>query len=463
MTFHHAKLFSMAAQHAAEFRAATGDMPQRPLCGYAEMAEVFDEPLPRKPGEPEAIIAELTAKAARGLQMITGPRFFAWVMGSSHPVSAAADMLASGLGQNTGNHHAAPAASAAETVAAKWLLELLDLPAESSVGFVTGATMANFVCLAAARGDVLRRAGWDAEAQGLFGAPTITVLIGDDAHTSNFSALQFLGLGHDRVVRIPTTAQGVMLRDACLDRLMHIEGPKILLLQAGQLNTGAFDQFEAIIPKAHEAGAWVHVDGAFGLWARACPSRKALTAGVELADSWATDGHKWLQAAYDNGFAIVRHEAAHRRAMAINASYLKAAGDNERNPADYVPELSRRARGFPVWAAIKALGSRGIADMVERHCALAQLFAELLEREPGISVLNNVVLNQAIISFGSDDLTMRTITEIQRDGTCFLGGGRWRGEQIMRLSVIGFDTSEKDIRISADAVIRAFKRVKANS
>jgi glutamate/tyrosine decarboxylase-like PLP-dependent enzyme len=304
--------------------------------------------------------------------------------------------------------------------------------------------------------------GWDVEAQGLFSAPPITVLIGDDAHTSNFSALQFLGLGHDRVVRIPTDAQGVMRPDVCLDRLSQIEGPKILLMQAGQLNSGAFDQFAAIIPRAHEAGAWVHVDGAFGLWARACPSRAHLARACELADSWATDGHKWLQTTYDNGLAIVRHEPAHRRAMAINASYLKAAEDNERNPADYVPELSRRARGFPVWAAIKAMGRQGIAEMVERHCALAKMFAGLLGREPGIEILNEVVLNQAIVSFGDDDLTTRTIAEIQRDGTCFLGGGRWRGAQIMRLSVIGLDTTEEDIRISADAVIAAFRRAREN-
>jgi glutamate/tyrosine decarboxylase-like PLP-dependent enzyme len=354
-----------------------------------------------------------------------------------------------------------------ETVAARWLLELLDLPRESSVGFVTGATIANFVCLAAARGEILRNAGWNVEADGLFGAPLISVVIGDDAHTSNFSALQFLGLGHDRVIRIATNRQGVMIPEALSAAVGGLRGPLIVIMQAGQLNTGGFDQFEALIPIAHKAGAWVHIDGAFGLWARACPTRKHLTDGVDQADSWATDGHKWLQTPYDSGYAIVKNETAHRRAMAINASYLQAASTNERNPTDYVPELSRKARGFATWAIIKALGQQGIAEMVERHCQLALQFSECLRREPGVAIMNDVVINQVIVRFGSeldveagDALTQKTIAFIQRDGICFAGGAQWRGQLVMRLSVISFDTMAQDIETSAAAIIAAYREAK---
>ena len=268
-----------------------------------------------------------------------------------------------------------PSASAAETAAAGWLLELLDLPRESSVGFVTGATVANFVCLAAARDEVLRKAGWNADADGLFGAPPITVLIGDDAHTTVFSALQFLGLGHDRVVRVATDAQGRMQVPAFAEAMAEVKGPSVVIAQAGQINTGAFDNFAEIVPLAKKAGAWLHVDGAFGLWARASSTTRHLTAGIEGADSWATDGHKWLQTPYDSGYAIVRNELAHRRAVTIAASYLPLAAEGERDPSHYVPELSRRARGFATWAMIRHLGRSGIAAMVERHCEVARVMS----------------------------------------------------------------------------------------
>lgn len=296
---------------------------------YAAASAAFEEALPEVTTEPRAVIDELVARAEPGLHLMTGPRFFGWVIGGSHPVGVAADMLTSAWGQNAGNHAATPAASAAEAIAARWLVELLDLPRESSVGFVTGATVANFTCLAAARGEVLRREGWDVDAQGLFGAPPITVLIGDDAHTTVFSALQFLGLGHDRVVRVATDEQGRIRPDAFDAALAAIDGPAIAILQAGQINTGAFDSFAELIPAAKAKGAWVHVDGAFGLWARACPAKRPLAVGVELADSWATDGHKWLQTPYDCGYAIVRDELAHRRAMTISASYLPSAEAGE--------------------------------------------------------------------------------------------------------------------------------------
>ncbi len=460
------RILSVAAEAATNFRDSNSERLQRPEKTYAELNTLFSESLPHHGSAGEAVIRELVEKADAGLQMATGPRFFGWVIGGSHVVGVAADWLTSAWGQNTGNHHAAPAASAAETTAARWLLDLLELPRESSVGFVTGATVANFVCLAAARGEVLRKAGWNADADGLFGAPPITVIIGDDAHTTVFSALQFLGLGHDRVVRIATDDQGRMRVADFAEAIAKVTGPAIVIAQAGQINTGAFDAFADIIPLAKTAGAWVHVDGAFGLWARACEKTRHLGIGIEGADSWATDGHKWLQTPYDSGYAIVRDELAHRRALTIAASYLPMAAEGERDPSHYVPELSRRARGFATWAIIKHLGRGRIADMVERHCAVATAMAKALSAAPGIAVLNDVVLNQVIVRFGStetaeagDQLTRSTIARIQADGECFAGGALWRGRQVMRLSVIGWDTDLAQGKRSTDAIIRAWQIV----
>ena len=428
-----------AAEAAKTFRQKAGELPQHPQQPYSECLSDFTEDLPEQPSPGSGVIAELVAKAERGLMMSTGPRFFGWVIGSSHPVGVAADWLTSAWGQNTGNHHAAPAAAAAETVCAKWLLELLDLPRESSVGFVTGATVANFTCLAAARGELLRQHGWDADRNGLFGAPPITVLIGDDAHTTVFSALQYLGLGHDRVVRIATDAQGVILPGAFQAAAEKVDGPLLVILQAGQINTGGFDPFSTVIPMAKAKRAWVHVDGAFGLWARAASATRHLAQGIDRANSWATDGHKWLQTPYDCGYAIVRHELAHRRAMTIAASYLPEAAAGERDPTHYVPELSRRARGFATWSIIKALGRSGIEEMIERHCRIVRAMAAQLSQAPGVQIENDVVLNQAIVRFGGgespergDEITQQVIARIQRDGTCFAGGAKWRGRNVMR-------------------------------
>ncbi|MGE3829676.1 MAG: aspartate aminotransferase family protein [Parvibaculaceae bacterium] len=436
-------------------------MPQRPLKTYSEMAALFDGPLPDGPADEMSVIETLADAAEQGLMMAAGPRFFGWVIGNSHPVGVAADFLISAWGQNTGNHQAAPAAAAVEAIAARWLLELLDLPRESSVGFATGATVANFVCLAAARGEVLRAAGWDADEHGLFGAPPISVVIGDDAHTTVFSALQFLGMGHDRVIRVATDAQGAIRPAAFAQALSAITGPLIVILQAGQLNTGAFDRFADLIPAAKAKGAWVHVDCAFGLWARASTQTKHLAAGLDLADSWATDGHKWLQTPYDCGYAIVRNELAHRRAMTISASYLPMTTEGERDPSHYVPELSRRARGFATWAIIRHLGRDGIAAMVEQHCRVARAMRKALAAEQGIAILNDVVLNQLIVRFGDDDeLTLKTIARIQQDGVCFAGGAKWHGKQVMRISVIGFETDDGQGKISSDAIIAAWRTIR---
>jgi glutamate/tyrosine decarboxylase-like PLP-dependent enzyme len=457
-------LFILAAQHAIAYRDAVDEAA--PPRGYAAMREAFDAPTPEQGKAESEVIEELVTLSTPGLRGMTGPRFFGWVIGASHPAGVAADWLTAAWGQNAGNHEASPAAAAAETVAAKWLLDLLDLPREASVGFVTGATVANFVCLAAARGSVLRRAGWDVEANGLFGAPPIQVLIGDDAHTSVFSALQFLGLGRDRVVRVATDAQGRILPAAFSRAMVSGDGPAIVIIQAGQLNTGAFDPIEAILPEVRTRNAWVHVDGAFGLWARACPAAAHLASGYELADSWAMDGHKWLQTPYDCGYAIVRDAEAHRRAMTIAASYLPLAMEGDRDPTHFVPELSRRARGFATWAMIRHLGREGIATLVQEHCRLAARFAERLVGEPGVYVLNDVALNQVIVRFGApesdetaDRLTRETILRVQDDGTCFAGGARWRDRWVMRLSVISAPTADEDIDRSCEAICSAWRSV----
>ena len=393
---------------------------------------------------------------------MAGSRFFGWVIGASHPMGVAADWLTSAWGQNAANHVASPAAAAAETVAARWLLDILDLPPEASVGFVTGATAANHVCLAAARGSVLRRFGWDVEGDGLFGAPPIHVVVGDDAHTTVFSALQFLGLGHNRVIRVAADAQGRMLLPAFEQTMASLPpGPVIVVMQAGQLNTGGFDP-AAIVAIAHARGAWVHVDGAFGLWARACPRVAYLAQGLEDADSWATDGHKWLQTPYDCGYAIVREAEAHRTAMTIAASYLPPVAEGERDPSHFVPELSRRARGFATWAMIRHLGRDGIAAMVDRHCRLAAQMAADLAQETGILIVNDVVLNQIILRFGGDDaLTTETIAHIQAHGILFAGGARWRDQWVMRLSVISGPTTEADAEMACAAIRSAWRAVRS--
>jgi glutamate/tyrosine decarboxylase-like PLP-dependent enzyme len=466
----HRRLFERAAAHAADFVQALPSRLQRPGATYQEMRPVFDAPTPETGQDGMAVIEELVAKASPGLSAMAGPRFFGWVIGASHPVGVAADFLTSAWGQNAGAHTPTPAAAAAEEVAAKWLLDLLGLPRQCSVGFVTGATAANFTCLAAGRSEMLRRVGWDVEAKGLFEAPPVHVLIGEDAHTSVFAALQFLGLGHERVVRVATDDAGRIRSSAFANAARACTGPVIAIAQAGQINTGAFDPIGEIAGIAGEIGAWLHVDGAFGLWARACADVAGLARGLELADSWATDGHKWLQTPYDCGFAITRHPEAHSRAMTISASYLPILAAGERNPSHFVPELSRRARGFATWAVIKTLGRQGIAEMIGRHCRIAQSIARTLAAEPGIEIVNRVELNQIAVRFGtdekpgrSDELTAAVIERVQADGVCFVAGAQWRDRWIMRVSVVAFSTTDADAEQSAQAIIAAWRKVQARS
>jgi glutamate/tyrosine decarboxylase-like PLP-dependent enzyme len=448
-----------AARHAIAYREGVAIAETTPVADYAEMLAAFDAPLPQHGGDPAAIIEELVEKATPGIRASTGPRFFGWVIGNSHPTGVAADWLASAWGQNAGNLVAAPAASAVEKVAADWLLELLVLPREASVGFVTGATVANFVCLAAARSEVLRRAGWDVESDGMFGAPPIEVLIGADAHATVYSGLKYLGLGTKRVRIIDSDSSGRIDAGDFERVLKACSGPVIAIAQAGQINSGACDPFAEIGPMAAEAGAWLHVDGAFGLWAQAAPDRAHLTAGVEQADSWATDGHKWLQTPYDCGFAIVRDAEAHRRAMAISASYLPPAEGAERDPSAYVPELSRRARGFAAWAMIRRLGRSGIAEMVERGCAVAAHMGSRLA-EAGAELVCPVALNQFMVRFGSDEETLAVVRQVQADAVAFIGSAQWRGNWVMRVSVSSIATTIEQGDIAVEAVLAAWRKVR---
>lgn len=457
---------SEVVERTLAFRDSAATRLHRPACGYQEMREAFARPTPEHGAPIGEVIAELADLAEPGLANMVGPRFFGWVIGATEPAGVAADWLTSAWGQNNGNAQATPAAAACEEAVAAWLLELLDLPRESSVGFVTGATMANFTCLAAARGEVLRRVGWDVEADGLFGAPPIHVVLGEDAHSTVFSGLRYLGLGAKRVVSVPIDAQGRMREGAFARAVEKLDGPIIAIAQAGHINSGAFDPFTEIAEAARAKGAWLHIDGAFGLWARAASDLAHLGRGLELADSWGVDGHKWLQTPHDSAYAIVRNADAHRRAMLIAASYLPEGAD--RHPADYVPELSRRARGFATWAMIKSLGRTGIADLVSRDCELARRMAERLSAEPDVEILNDVVLNQVAVRLGrdmdgaaSDALTERAIARIQREGVCFIGGAHWRGRQIVRVSVIGASTTEADIDASADAILSAWRAERA--
>jgi len=452
-----------AARRAIAYRRAVAAAETTPVASYAEMLAAFAGPTPEQGGDAAAIIEELATLAEPGIRASTGPRFFGWVIGNSHPTGVAADWLTAAWGQNAANLQAAPAASAIEAVATTWLLDLLGLPAEASVGFVTGATVANFVCLAAARSEVLRRVGWDVEADGLFGAPPITVLIGADAHATVYSGIKYLGLGAGRVRVVACDSSGRMLTGDLDRAISENTDPTIVIGQAGQINTGACDPFAEIGPIANDMGAWLHVDGAFGLWAQASPAQKHLTAGVELADSWATDGHKWLQTPYDSGFAIVRDAEAHRRAMAITASYLPSPEGAERDPSAYVPELSRRARGFAAWAMIRQLGREGIAAMVAGHCAIALHMAERLAAVPGVELVCPVELNQFMVRFGGADApTLATVKQVQDDAVAFIGSAQWRGQWVMRVSVSSAATTMVEADVTVDAVIAAWERVSAD-
>jgi glutamate/tyrosine decarboxylase-like PLP-dependent enzyme len=347
-----------------------------------------------------------------------------------------------------------PVSAALEEIARGWLVEILRLPRGTGAGFVTGATMANFTALAAARHAVLERAGWDAEAEGLFGAPAVTVIVGDEVHVSALKALMMLGLGRNRIVRVPVDVQGRMRVDA----LPKIVGPTIVCMQAGNVNSGAFDPAAEICRAAHDAGAWVHVDGAFGLWAAAAPGRAHLVRGFVEADSWATDAHKWLNVPYDSGIAFVREPRHLQAAMSMNAAYLVRG--EKREPCQFTPEMSRRARGVEIWTALRSLGRRGLEELIERNCRGATRFAEGL-KGARYEILNEVTLNQVLVSFGGDDRTRAVIAALQKEGTCWCGGTVWHGRAAMRISVSSWATTEEDVERSLEAMIRVAEREKS--
>lgn len=410
-------------------------------------------PLPEAPSDPAETLALLDERGSPATVASAGPRYFGFVTGGSLPAALAGNWLAGAWDQNGFSRTSSPVAAALEEIALGWLLDVLHLPAASAGAFVTGATMANFACLAAARHAVLASAGWDVEAQGLFGAPPITVVVGEEAHTTLFKALAMLGLGRERVVRVPADGQGRMRADA-LPRPGG--GPVIVCIQAGNVNTGACDPARDACGWARDAGAWVHVDGAFGLWAAAAPARAHLVDGVAQADSWATDAHKWLNTPYDSGLAFVRRPEHLRAALSASAAYLVEAEGRE--PFHFTPDSSRRARGIEVWAALRSLGRAGVADLVERCCRHAARFADGL-RAAGHEILNEVALNQVLVSFGDDERTRRIIAAVQEDGTLWAGPTVWQGRAAMRISVSSWATTEADVERSLEAIVRVARSV----
>jgi glutamate/tyrosine decarboxylase-like PLP-dependent enzyme len=431
------ELFRAAADHAADFVESLDERPVAlPFDGAA-----LRGPLPEGPTDPRAVIDELVAAASDGIVASAGPRYFGFVTGGALPAAAAADMLAAGWDQNTAFAVMSPAAAVVEEVAAGWLLELLGLPPAASFSFQTGTQMANFTCLAAARRQLLVDAGWDFDRDGLAGAPPIRVVVGEERHVTIDRALRLLGIGSASLDVVPADEQGRLRADA----LELDDRPTIVCAQAGNVNSGAFDPL-AEIADAVAGRAWLHVDGAFGLWAAASPRFRHLVAGVERADSWSTDGHKWLNVPYDCGLAFCARPEAHRAAMAVSAAYLQAG--EARDAMEWGPDSSRRARGFAVYAAIRQLGRSGVAELVERCCDLARLFAERLA-EGGFEILNDVVLNQVLVR-ASPELVAR----VQAEGTLWAGGTTWHGVEAMRISVSGWQTTEADVERSVAAVLR---------
>ncbi|WP_370972875.1 aspartate aminotransferase family protein [Amycolatopsis sp. cg9] len=439
-------LLTRAAELAADYRAG---LPDRPVATAAASA-AFGGPLQNGSTPPSEVLEELARAAGPGLVATAGPRFFGFVVGGALPAATAADVLATGWDQNGFNAVLSPAAAAAEEVAGRWLKELLGIPATASTGFVTGGQGANTVGLAAARHHVLAEAGWDVEREGLLGAPRVRIVASEERHATIDRALRLLGFGTGAIQPVAAGRQGAIDVDALRTTLDAGSGPVIVCLQAGNVNTGACDDLRAACEAARAHRAWVHVDGAFGLWAAANPATAGLLDGVELADSWACDGHKWLNVPYDSGFVFCARPDVHAEAIAYRAAYLTGAGEVS-GMGDLTLESSRRARGFTVWAALRELGRDGVAELVDRCCRLARRFAGRLE-DGGAEIANDVVLNQVLVSFG--DGTDELVRKVQDDGTCWLGGTTWRGRRYLRISVSNWSTTEADVDRSAAAILR---------
>ncbi len=440
-------LLEDAAARSIRYRERSVGRSVAPSPEAVARVEELIETMPATGTPDEEVLELLDAIGSPAAMGMTGPRFFGFVIGGSMPVTVASNWLATAWDQNSVMHQVTAATATLERVALNWLLDLFGLPADSGAAFVTGATVANFTAIAAARNRVYADVGWDVEANGLIGAPPVTIILGEETHPTVFKSLAMLGFGRGTAVRVPVDRQGRM--DAT--RLPRIEGPTIVCTQAGNINTGAFDPVADICDAVKPAGAWVHVDGAFGLWAAASPRLQFLCAGVEAADSWATDAHKWLNVPYDSGVAFVRHAPALKAAMSVTAAYLLTESEH-RNPSDYTPELSRRARGVDVWAALKSLGREGVAAMIDRCCHNARRFADRLQAA-GFEVLNDVELNQVLVSFGDDAENRKIIEDIQNEGTCWCGSTVWQGRSAMRISVCNWSTTEADVDRSLDAIL----------
>jgi glutamate/tyrosine decarboxylase-like PLP-dependent enzyme len=449
------ELLTETATRAARYITGVNSRRVAPRPEDVARLDELGGPLPEGPSDPAKVLALLDDVGSLATVAVTGGRYYGFVIGGTLPAALAANWLAGAWDQNAAMRIMSPVAARVEDIVREWILELLGLPPGSGVGFVTCTTMASFSGLAAARSAILHRAGWNVEEDGLFGAPEIRVVVGAEVHVSLLRALTLLGLGRSRVITVPADGQGRMRADA----LPALDDRTVVCIQAGNVNTGAFDPAGEICARAHEAGAWVHVDGAFGLWAAVSPLYAPLLDGAGEADSWAIDCHKWLNVPYDSGIVAVRDSDHLRRALSTGAAaYLTQSP--EREPWQYTPDASRRARGIELWAAIRSLGRTGLREMIERNCRQAQLFAERL-RAAGFTVLNDVVLNQVLVSFGSPEETRRVIAELQADGTCWCGGTVWQGHTAMRISVSCWATTDDDVERSVEAMIRIAKAAKA--
>lgn len=449
------KLLDETAGRASRYLSSLPNRPVAPSPDSIAALDQLDGPLPEAPTDPAQILALLDSIGSPATVATAGPRYFGFVIGGTLPAALAANWLAGAWDQNGAMQVMSPVAARLEEIVLQWTIDLLRLPAGSGAGFLTGTTMANFTALAAARTTLLARAGWNVEENGLFDAPPIHVVVGDEVHVSLLKALSLLGFGRSRVTRVSVDHQGRMRSDA----LPPLNDRTLVCIQAGNVNTGAFDPAGEICARAGAANAWVHVDGAFGLWAGLSPEYAPLLAGFNAADSWAIDCHKWLNVPYDSGLAVVRDPRHLQAAMSISAAYL--ASSDKREPWHYVPESSRRARAIELWAAMRSLGRIGLAELIERNCRQARLFAKLLA-DAGFSILNDVVLNQVLVSFGIPDQTREIIAAIQSDGTCWCGGTEWQGHTAMRISVSSWATTDADVNQSAEAIIKIARKIKAS-
>ena len=446
-------LYDQVFEYATAFLSQANDLPIQVDETARKNLQHLDFELPNQGVAAHQVIQDLNQWVSPATMKMGSPRFFGFVIGGAYPVSVASNWLGTAWDQNTGLERTTPAVAMLEKVSARWMLSLLGLPAESATAFVTGATVANFTALAAARNQVFTTAGWDVEADGLIGAPDLNIIISEESHPTVYKSLAMLGLGRNRVIKVPTDKQGRM----DMTQFPEIHDNTIIITQAGNINSGSFDPIGKICELAAHKNAWVHVDGAFGLWAMATDSYKHLGKGLEQADSWATDAHKWLNVPYDSGLAFVKNEHALKAAMAITASYLPSENAG-RNPSDYTPELSRRARGIDVYAVLRHLGASGVAELVDRCCACAKRFADLLSAA-GFEVMNDVVLNQVVVSFGTEQTNLAVLDAVQKEGTCWLGQTFWQGRLVARISVCNWQTDFAAVDQSVEVIIKVTAQV----